>query len=41
MDGMFDWVDRVRDQIAALPPEVLVAIAAAVLVGVVVAYRRR
>jgi hypothetical protein len=41
MDGMFDWVDRVRDQIGALPPEVFVAIVAAVLVGVVLARRRR
>ena len=38
---MFDWVDRVRDQIAALPPEVLVAIAVAALVGVVLVRRRR
>lgn len=42
MDGMFDWVEEVRDQIAALPPEILVVLAAAVLVGGVVAlYRRR
>ena len=39
---MFDWVEEVRDQIAALPPELLAVLAAAVLVGGVVAlYRRR
>jgi hypothetical protein len=38
---VFDWVDRVRDQILALPPEVIGAIAVAVLVAVVVASRRR
>ena len=38
---MFDWVDRVRDQIAALPPELLLTIVVAVLIGVVLARRRR